>query len=143
MGRRKYKGEISLHNDRGKIRLRWRLNSKRYSLNLSWTYTRTHIITAKKIVQHIEHDDKAGLNRSKAAIVESTKRNICGKVTRELIKGSIEVYPINGYGAVEMGLHVFHNNQEPPPKHPNVGRFVIIWEQTTNGWKISRVISLH
>jgi integrase len=56
MGRRKYKGEVSLHNDKGKIRLRWRLNNKRYSLNLSWTYTRTNIITAKKIVQCIEHD---------------------------------------------------------------------------------------
>ena len=89
------------------------------------------------------YHDKGGLNRSKTAIVEATKRNICGKVTRELVKGSIEVYPINGYGAVEMGLHIFHNNQEPLPKHPKVGRFVIIWEQTTNGWKISRVISLH
>jgi len=56
MGRRICKGEVSLQNDRGKIRLRWRLNSKRYSLNLSWTYTRTHIITTKKIVQCIERD---------------------------------------------------------------------------------------
>src|SRR4030095_9377778 len=56
MGRRKFKGEVSLHNDKGKIRLRWRLNNKRYSLNLSWIYTRSNIITAKKIVQCIEHD---------------------------------------------------------------------------------------
>jgi integrase len=56
MGRKKCKGEISLYNDKGKIRLRWRLNSQRYSLNLSWIYTRTNIITAKKIVQCIEHD---------------------------------------------------------------------------------------
>jgi hypothetical protein len=32
MGRRTYKGEVSLYNDKGKIRLRWRLNGKRYSL---------------------------------------------------------------------------------------------------------------
>ena len=87
--------------------------------------------------------DQGGLSRSKAEIVEATKKNICGKVTRELVKGSIEVYPIKGFGAVEMGLHIFHNNQEPPPKDPKVGRFVLIWQQTKDGWKISRVISLH
>jgi hypothetical protein len=32
------------------------------------------------------------------------RKNICGKVTRELVKGSIEVYPIKDYG-VEIGLH--------------------------------------
>ena len=89
------------------------------------------------------YHDKAGVNRSKAEIVEATKKNICGKVTRQLVKGSIEVYPINGYGAVEIGLHIFHNNQEPPPKDPKVGRFVVIWQHTMDGWKISRVISLH
>ena len=56
MGRRKFKGEVSLHSDKGKIRLRWRLNSKRYSLNLSWKCTRTNIIAAKKIVHCIEYD---------------------------------------------------------------------------------------
>ena len=89
------------------------------------------------------YHDKGGLSRSKVEIVEATKKNMCGKVTRELVKGSIEVYPINGYGAVEIGLHIFHNNQEPPPKNPKVGRFVLIWEHTIDGWKISRVISLH
>ena len=89
------------------------------------------------------YHDKGGLNRSKAAIVEATKKNICGKVTRELVKGSIEVYPIPGYGAVEMGLHIFHNNQEPPPKDPKVSRFIIVWANTANGWRISRVVSLH
>jgi hypothetical protein len=40
MGRRKCEGEVSLHNDKGKIRLWWRLTSKRYSLSLFWIYTR-------------------------------------------------------------------------------------------------------
>jgi hypothetical protein len=43
------------------------------------------------------------------------RKNICGKVTRELVKGSIEVYPIKDYGAVEIGLHKFHNNQNETP----------------------------
>ena len=60
------------------------------------------------------YHDQGGLMTSKQDIIEATKRNICGKVTRELVKGSIEVYPIKGFGAVEIGLHKFHNNQQPP-----------------------------
>jgi len=89
------------------------------------------------------YHDRGGFSNSKQNTVDATKRNICGKVTRELVKGSIEVYPIKDFGAVEMGLHMFHNNQEPPPKLPKVGRFIIIWNHTENGWKITRVISLH
>lgn len=89
------------------------------------------------------YHDQGGFMNSKTDIVEATKRNICGKVTRELLKGSIEVYPINNYGAVEMGLHIFHNNQEPPPEHPKIGRFIIIWKHESDGWKIAKVISLH
>jgi len=50
------------------------------------------------------YHDQAGLNTSKQDIIDGTKRNICGKVTRELIEGSIEVYPIKDFGAIEFGL---------------------------------------
>ncbi len=45
------------------------------------------------------YHDKGGVSTSKSEILEGIKKNICGKVTRELVKGSIEVYPIHGYGA--------------------------------------------
>lgn len=88
------------------------------------------------------YHDMGGLETSKSAIMEAIKKNICGKVTRELVKGSIEVSPIPGYGAVEMGLHMFHNNKEKidRPKH---SKFVIIWRNKDNKWTITRVISLH
>ncbi len=89
------------------------------------------------------YHDQGGLMTSKPDIIEATKRNVCGKVTRELIKGSIEVYPINNYGAVEIGFHKFHNNQEKAGTASKVGRFVIIWQNKNNDWKITRVISLH
>lgn len=88
------------------------------------------------------YHDKGGLTTSKKELMESLKKYICGKVTRELVQGSIEVYPINGYGAVEMGMHKFHNNTEKEtPSH--AGKFVIIWQHTNHQWKIRRVISLH
>jgi hypothetical protein len=47
--------------------------------------------------------DKSGLDTSKQRILASTKKYVCGKVTRELVPGSIEVSPLPGYGAVEIG----------------------------------------
>ena len=86
--------------------------------------------------------DKGGLSTSKSDILEATENNICGKVTRSLLKGSIEVYPINNYGAVEIGYHKFFNNQEPDaPSIPS--KFIIMWNFEKEQWKITKVISLH
>lgn len=88
------------------------------------------------------YHDRGGLSSVKKDIVESTRQYVCGKVTRELQKGSIEVYGIPGFGAVEFGFHCFHNKEEPnAPSH--MARFMIIWENKNNDWKLSRVVSLH
>ena len=89
------------------------------------------------------YHDKGGLTTSKKELIESLKKNICGKVTRELIKGSIEVYPIPNYGAVQIGNHRFHNNQEPAGTPSRIGKFVHTWQYKNGEWKITRVISLH
>jgi ketosteroid isomerase-like protein len=86
--------------------------------------------------------DKSGLETSKKKILEDTKKYVCGKVTRELVQGSIEVSPLPGYGAVEIGIHMFHNNQEKKDT-PHQSRFVIIWRNQNNRWTITKVISLH
>lgn len=86
--------------------------------------------------------DKGGLTTSKQDIIDGTKRNICGKVTRTLIKESVEVYPINNYGAVQIGLHKFYNNQEPDAESIPV-KFILIWYNLDGNWKIRKVVSLH
>jgi len=88
------------------------------------------------------YHDKTGLSTSKPDIIANTKKYICNKVTRTLVKGSIEVSPIPGYGAVEIGSHSFRNNQEKDAvSYPS--KFVIIWKFSNNKWTITRVISLH
>jgi hypothetical protein len=87
------------------------------------------------------YHDQGGLMTSKQEILDAIRRNICGKVTRELVKGSIEVYPIGTYGAVEMGFHKFHNLAEGTISRG--GKFVVIWVNDAGKWKVSRVISLH
>ncbi|QHL86572.1 DUF4440 domain-containing protein [Nibribacter ruber] len=86
--------------------------------------------------------DRGGLMTSKKDLLASIEKNICGKVTRTLVKGSLEVYPIKDYGAVEIGYHSFYNNQEPDaPMHPS--KFIMMWRLKDGQWKISKVISLH
>jgi hypothetical protein len=89
------------------------------------------------------YHDQGGLSTSKQQLMEALEKNICGKVTRELRPGSIEVYPIKDYGAVEMGWHRFHNNQEPPGTPSYFSKFVHIWGKENGQWKMTRVISLH
>jgi Domain of unknown function (DUF4440) len=89
------------------------------------------------------YHDQGGLMTSKNDIIEATKKNICGKVTRELVADSIEVYPIKDYGAIEIGFHKFHNSAEKKGTPSKAGRFVVVWQNKNNEWKITRVISLH
>src|SRR5579862_1188642 len=88
------------------------------------------------------YHDKGGLETSKKALLAAIKENICGKVTRVMVKGSAEVYPIPGYGAVEIALHQFINHAEQD--HLSApDKFVVIWRHRDGKWQITRVISLH
>ena len=94
------------------------------------------------IVEDVEfYHDKGGFTTSKQQILDGVKNNVCNKSQRELLKGSIEVYPIPGYGAVQIGAHRFRNIVEK-----SVGkyaRFVHTWQWKDGKWQLKRVISLH
>jgi hypothetical protein len=99
-------------------------------------------IQEKIISEDLEfYHDKSGLMTSKKQLIDALKKNICGKVTRELKPGSIEVYSIPGYGAVEMGYHRFHSKHDDSIAH--FSKFVHIWHNELGYWRIARVISLH
>lgn len=85
------------------------------------------------------YHDQTGLSVGKAPFLAAIKQNICGKVQRTLIEKTLEVYPLKGYGAVEIGVHRFHHPNEPA----NIGdaRFVTIWHNDNGAWKVTRVIS--
>jgi ketosteroid isomerase-like protein len=85
------------------------------------------------------YHDQTGLAVGRQNLVDAVKQNICGKVHRELVPGTLEVYPLKGYGAVEIGVHRFTH----PDDASNVGeaKFTMIWQLKDGVWKISRVIS--
>ena len=91
--------------------------------------------------EHLEfyHDQGGLVATTREQLVAAVKQNICGKVHRELVKGTLEVYPMKGYGAVELGTHRF--------SHPGIdtdegdAKFVHLWKYENGKWFVTRVIS--
>lgn len=59
---------------------------------------------------------------------------------RNLIRESLEVHPIEGYGAIEIGKHQF-KHIENGKLEIGTFKFLMIWKNDNGNWKISRVIS--
>lgn len=64
-----------------------------------------------------------------------------GNTRRALVPGSVEVYPIKDYGAIQTGVHQFCKLENGVLTDCGTFKFVHIWKLTTDGWKISRVVS--
>lgn len=86
------------------------------------------------------YHDQTGLSVGKEPFLSAIKQNICGKVERTLLVDTLEIYPLKGYGAVEIGVHRFHH-----PGHPEDGmgdaKFVTLWQSKDGVWRVTRVIS--
>jgi hypothetical protein len=100
----------------------------------------------KKFASFIADDvefyhDEAGVTLGKEALTEAVKKNICGKVTRELVLGTLQVYPMKGYGAVEIGVHRFHHPGQETTETVGEAQFIHLWQYKNGAWKITRVIS--
>lgn len=87
------------------------------------------------------YHDQGGVQRSRQSVVESVKNNICGKVSRELVPGTLEVYPMKGFGAVEIGVHRFHHPGRDDVEPVGEAKFIHLWENKDGAWRITRVIS--
>lgn len=87
------------------------------------------------------YHDKGGLTgyRETMDFMRSTTKANNG-LKRELVKQSLEVYPIPGYGAMEIGVHTFCH-QENGKQDCGTFKFVHIWQKKNGTWKISRVVS--
>lgn len=94
--------------------------------------------------------DKGGLIAgSKAEMVASFERTCARqksgedyRARRELIEASLKVYPVNNYGAIEIGEHRFYQLLPgKPEKLVEVGLFTQVWKKEESGWKLARVLS--
>jgi hypothetical protein len=60
-------------------------------------------------------------------------------VTRIVVPGSLRVYPIESYGAVQVGVHRFDERGAPTS---TLARFVHLWKFQNGQWRLARVLSL-
>ena len=90
------------------------------------------------------YDDRTGLNSSVEKEFDSFRNRCNGdiKVRRELVKSTLQIYPLEHYGAVQMGDHRFYETEKGRPERlVGTARFVHVWQYKNDGWKLSRVIS--
>ena len=59
---------------------------------------------------------------------------------RELLPGTLEVYPLAGYGAIAVGEHRFCH-EENGKADCGITKFSMVWRQVGDTWKLSRVLS--
>ena len=62
------------------------------------------------------------------------------KIRRELIPGSLEVYPIKNYGAIEVGSHRFCHDENGQAECGTF-KFLHVWRKTDTTWQLSRIVS--
>lgn len=89
------------------------------------------------------YHDKGGLDDfeiTRKKSVQLFENNKTNGLRRELLKESLEVYPIPGYGAVETCLHRFCH-KENGKDDCGVFKNIMLWKKTGQGWKVTRVIS--
>ncbi|XHR96236.1 nuclear transport factor 2 family protein [Mucilaginibacter sp. UC70_90] len=60
---------------------------------------------------------------------------------RDLLKETLEVYPMPGFGAIEMGTHRFTHTENGQPVI-GLMKFVHIWQYKDGLWKVTRVVSV-
>ena len=85
--------------------------------------------------------DKGGLTDYNQVIANSQKLfDQNNDLKRTPVPGSVEVYPIKDYGAVQTGMHRFCH-LEKGKEDCGTFKFVHVWRKKDGQWKLARVIS--
>jgi hypothetical protein len=92
------------------------------------------------------YHDRNGLTTTLDKFMSSTRTGLCGtpswRLRREVVEGSLKVYPLDNYGAILYGEHVFYiieNNQ--PPRLDGLAKFTHVWKYADGKWKMHRILS--
>lgn len=87
------------------------------------------------------YHDKGGLAdfaKTQQGFAQMSKQS--PDIHRELVPGSLEVYPIPGYGAMEIGEHRFCH-KENGKLDCGTFKFTMLWQQKDGLWRVARVVS--
>ncbi|MDH3649273.1 MAG: nuclear transport factor 2 family protein, partial [Saprospiraceae bacterium] len=95
------------------------------------------------------YHDQSGITSSKAAFLESVRSNICAlsyQPIRQLVHGTMEVYPLHSdgtvYGALQTGIHQFYALEKGKEQYlTSTAKFMTLWILQDKSWMMKRVIS--
>lgn len=85
------------------------------------------------------YHDNGGVTWTREDMIAGTRKNVCSKFRRELVEGSLKVYPIKGFGAIAQGSHRFC--QFLSETCEGLADFTIIWHEQEGKWEITRTLS--
>ncbi len=72
-------------------------------------------------------------------MIGNTAKYVCGNFRRELVPGTLRVYPVKDFGAITQGVHRFCQFDDGSCE--GMAEFVMIWRQDGERWEITRVLS--
>ena len=88
------------------------------------------------------YHDQGGVTLGRQKLTESVKNNICtGDTQRALVPGTLKIYYMKGYGAIEMGVHRFLHPKTDAANGTGEASFVQLWQYKDGNWKLTRVLS--
>jgi hypothetical protein len=88
------------------------------------------------------YHDQGGLTLGHEKLTESIKNNICtGDTQRVLVPGTLKIYYMKGYGALEMGVHRFLHPKTEATNGTGEASFVQLWRYKDGAWKLTRILS--
>ena len=91
------------------------------------------------------YHEKHGLISTRKTVMQMITKHLCGgsnKVRREIVEGSLRVYAIKDFGALEIGEHRFYLTQKgQQEKLDGIGKFANLWQKRDGKWRMSRVFS--
>lgn len=85
------------------------------------------------------YHDTGGVTWTRDAMLANTAQHVCGKFRRELVPGSLRVFPVKDFGAIAQGTHRFC--QFDADDCAGEADFTIVWRLADGEWTITRVLS--
>lgn len=96
------------------------------------------------------YHDKWGKTASSGAEFLQGISNMCKRrkdgsdinARRELITDSVKIYPLNNYGAIQTGTHIFYGIYDDKTEVlRESGQFTHLWQKVDGKWKLAKVLS--
>ena len=92
------------------------------------------------------YHDRGGLTTPKKALVAGLETGLCGNadqhLRREAVKGTVEVFPLQNYGAILSGEHVFYVVPKGKEEYlDGIAKFTHVWRYEDGKWTMARVLS--